>query len=149
MSDLNQCNFIGRLGADPETRYMPDGTAVCNFQMAVGWKSKEKEGAEWIRVTAFKGLADICGKYLQKGTQVFISGRMRTRKWQGDDGKDKYTTEIVAETMQMLARPRSTEQGGATPSGAPPNRTESAAGAPAGNSKPAGDFDDFESDVPF
>ncbi len=101
-NDLNRCEFIGRLGKDPETRFMPNGDAVCNFSIAVGWKSKEKEGTEWVRVNAFKQLAEICGKYLTKGSQVYISGRMSTRKWRDKDGSDRYSTEINADQMQML-----------------------------------------------
>lgn len=101
-NDLNQCNFIGRLGKDPEVRYMTNGDAVASFAIAVGWKTKEKEGAEWVPVTAFGQLAEICGKYLVKGSRVFVSGRFTTRKWQDKDGNDRYTTEIKAEKMQML-----------------------------------------------
>jgi single-strand DNA-binding protein len=100
-NDLNRCEFIGRLGKDPDLRFAPSGGAVCNFSIAVGYKSKEKETTEWVRVTAFGKLAEICGEYLKKGSQVFVAGRMTTRKWQ-KDGVDQYTTEIVADQMQML-----------------------------------------------
>ena len=100
-NDLNRCEFIGRLGKDPDLRFAPSGGAVCNFSIAVGYKSKEKETTEWVRVTAFGKLAEICGEYLKKGSQVYLAGRMTTRKWQ-KDGVDQYTTEVVAETMQML-----------------------------------------------
>lgn len=73
-NDLNMCSFIGRLGADPETRYAASGDPVCSFRIAVGWKTKEKEGAEWVSITAFGKLAEICGQYLAKGSQVFVSG---------------------------------------------------------------------------
>ena len=102
MSDLNSCNFIGRLGRDPETRYMPTGDAVSSFSIAVGWKSKDKEGAEWVNITAFGKLAEICAQYLTKGSQVFIQGRMKTEKWQDKEGNDRYTTKIIAERLQML-----------------------------------------------
>ncbi len=102
-NDLNRCEFIGRLGRDPETRHSPDGTAVCNFSIACGWKTKDKEGTEWVRIVAFGKLAEICGQYLTKGKQIFVSGRMTTRKWQDKDtGADRYATEIVADQMQML-----------------------------------------------
>lgn len=101
-NDLNYCSFIGRLGKDVETRYIPSGDAVANFSIAVGWKGKDKEGAEWVNVVAWRKLAEICSKYLVKGSRVFISGKMRTRKWQDQDGKDRYSTEIVADQMQML-----------------------------------------------
>lgn len=101
-NDLNRCEFIGRLGKDPEIRYSASGDAIANFSIAVGWKTKEKDGAEWVRITAFGKLAGICGDYLRKGSQVYIAGRMSTRKWQNKDGVDQYTTEIVADQMQML-----------------------------------------------
>ena len=101
-TDLNLCQFIGRLGKDPETRYMTGGDAVVNFSVAVGWKSKEKEGTEWVRCTAFGKLAEICGQYLKKGSQVYVAGRMATRKWQDKDGQDRYTTEITLDRMQIL-----------------------------------------------
>ena len=147
-NDLNQCNFIGRLGADPETRYASSGDAICNFRIAVGWKTKEKEGAEWVRVSTFGKLAEICGKYLKKGSQVFISGKMSTRKWQDKEGRDQYTTEIRADQMQML--------GGAREGGADTGRSHESSGKPNEHRAPApenthsnGDFDDFEDDVPF
>jgi len=101
-NDLNRCEFIGRLGKDVELRYAASGDAIANFSIAVGWKTKDKEGAEWVRVTAFGKLAGICGEYLRKGSQVYIAGRMTTRKWQNKDGVDQYTTEVVADQMQML-----------------------------------------------
>ncbi|CAB4121803.1 Ssb Single-stranded DNA-binding protein [uncultured Caudovirales phage] len=111
-NDLNRCEFIGRLGKDPELRYSPGGDAFCNFSIAVGWKSKEKEGAEWVRATAFGKLAEICGQYLKKGSQVYIAGRMTTRKWKNKEGVDQYSTEINVDQMQML--------GGKSESDAPP-----------------------------
>ena len=101
-TDLNRCEFIGRLGKDPEVRYTADSNAICNFSIAVGYKSKDKETTEWVRITAFGKLAGICADYLKKGSQVFIAGRMTTRKWQNKDGVDQYTTEVVADQMQML-----------------------------------------------
>jgi single-strand DNA-binding protein len=101
-NDLNRCEFIGRLGKDPEIRYSTSGDAIANFSIACGWKSKEKESTEWVRITAFGKLAGICGDYLKKGSQVYVAGRMTTRKWQNKDGVDQYTTEVVADQMQML-----------------------------------------------
>lgn len=101
-NDLNQCNFIGRLGVDPEIRYLPQGGAVANFSIACNWKSKDKEGSEWIKIVAYERLAEICGEYLRKGSKVFISGKQRTRKWQDQQGVERYTTEIIANEMQML-----------------------------------------------
>jgi len=101
-NDLNQCNFIGRLGKPIELRYMPDGGAVASFSLAVGWKGKSAEGTEWVNITAFGKLAEIMGQYLTKGSKVFISGRMKTEKWQDAGGNDKYSTKIIANQMQML-----------------------------------------------
>ena len=101
-TDLNRCEFIGRLGKDPEVRYTADSNAICNFSIAVGYKSKDKETTEWVRITTFGKLAGICADYLKKGSQVFIAGRMTTRKWVNKDGVDQYTTEVVADQMQML-----------------------------------------------
>lgn len=101
-NDLNLCQFIGRLGKSPEQRYLASGDAVVNFSLAVGWKGKDKEGVEWVSVVAFGKLAEIIAKYCDKGHQVYVSGKIRTRKWQDKDGNDKYTTEIVADQLQML-----------------------------------------------
>ena len=101
-NDLNSCSFIGRLGNDPESKYTASGTQVTNISIAVGWKSKDKEGTEWVRVTAFGKLAEIMSQYLNKGSQVYIQGRMKTDKWQDKDGKDRYSTGIVADNLQML-----------------------------------------------
>jgi single-strand DNA-binding protein len=101
-NDLNRCEFIGRLGKDPEVRYTADSNAICNFSIAVGYKTATKETTEWVRITTFGKLAGICADYLKKGSQVFVAGRMTTRKWQNKDGVDQYTTEVVADQMQML-----------------------------------------------
>ena len=101
-NDLNRCEFIGRLGRDPEVRYAASGEAIANFSIACGWKSKEKESVEWIRITTFGKLAGVCGDYLRKGSQVYIAGRMVTRKWQNKDGVEQFSTEVVADQMQML-----------------------------------------------
>jgi single-strand DNA-binding protein len=90
------------LGKDPEVRYTADSNAICNFSIAVGYKTATKETTEWVRITAFGKLAGICADYLKKGSQVFVAGRMTTRKWQNKDGVDQYTTEVVADQMQML-----------------------------------------------
>lgn len=100
-NDLNQCQFIGRLGKDVEIRYAPDGAEIASFSLACGWKTSNKEGVEWVRVTAFGKLASICGTYLKKGKQVFIQGRMQTREYE-KDGSKRYVTEIIADQMQML-----------------------------------------------
>ena len=99
---INKCHFIGNLGKDPEKRVLPSGGGVCNFSIGCGWKTKDKEGTEWVNCVAFGKLADICGEYLKKGSKVYIEGSLKTRKWQGQDGQDRYTTEIIASEMQML-----------------------------------------------
>lgn len=138
-NDLNQCNFIGRLGKDPEVKYMPSGKAVANISIAVGksWKDKDsgekKESTEWVPVVAFGRLAEIIGEYLTKGSQVFISGSFQTRKWQDKSENDRYTTEIIASELQMLGS----------------NQTRREDRAPAqGQRAPDVDFDE-DSDFPF
>jgi single-strand DNA-binding protein len=111
MAGVNKVILVGHLGRDPEVRYTPDGRGVCNFTMATteSWKDKntgeKREKTEWHRVVVFGKLAEICGEYLSKGKQVYIEGKLQTRKWQGQDGQDRYTTEVVVDirgTMQML-----------------------------------------------
>ena len=107
MSDLNQCSFIGRLGQDPDIKYTQGGKPVANISLACSeqWKDKQgvkQEKTEWIRGVAFGKLAEIIGEYLKKGSQVFIQGKMQTRKWQDKEGNDRYTTEINIRDMQML-----------------------------------------------
>lgn len=101
-NDLNQCNFIGRTGQDPEIRYAQSGTAIANFSIAVGYKYQDNESTEWVRVVAFGKLAEIIGEYVSKGKQLFVSGRMQTRSWDDKEGNKRYTTEIVANTIQFL-----------------------------------------------
>jgi len=99
---LNQCNFIGRLGADPESRFTNTGKQVVNFGIAVSEKYNGQETTEWVSVVVWDKLAGICEKYLNKGSLVFISGKMQTRKWQDLSGNDRYTTEIICRDMEML-----------------------------------------------
>ena len=156
MASVNRVILIGNLGKDPETRYLPSGDAVANFSIATTEKFKDKSGAqqehtEWHRISFFGRLAEVAGEYLKKGSQVYIEGQLRTRKYQDKEtGKDRYSTEIRADRMQMLGsragagEPRGEPDGDAAPrSGAPAK----AAGAPA--KKPAGKFDDMEDDIPF
>jgi single-strand DNA-binding protein len=145
-SDLNLCQFIGRLGKDPEVRYLPNGDAVCNFSLASGesWKDKttgEKvERTEWVNCAIFGKLAEIAGQYLTKGKQCYVSGKMQTRKWQDKTGADRYTTEIKVDQLQLLG---SKDEHARAP--LPPAATASAPRpAPTGNS-----FDDMSDDVPF
>ncbi len=143
---VNKVILIGNLGKDPEVRYMPNGNAVANITLATSesWKDKtsgeQQEKTEWHRVVMFRRLGEIAGEYLKKGSKVYIEGKLQTRKWQDNSGNDRYTTEIVANEMQML----DSRGGSASFSGdsaAAPAKT-AAASAPA----PAGDFDD---DIPF
>ena len=108
MASVNKVILVGNLGADPETRYTASGDAVANIRLATtdSWKDKttgeKKEATEWHRVVFYKKLAEIVGQYLKKGSSVYIEGRIKTRKWQDKDGKDRYTTEIVGNELQML-----------------------------------------------
>ena len=105
---INKVILVGNLGQDPEIKYMPNGNAVCNITVATSesWKDKNsgemQERTEWHRVVFFRRLAEIAGEYLKKGSQVYLEGRLQTRKWQDQQGQDRYTTEIVADNMQML-----------------------------------------------
>lgn len=137
-NDLNQCQFIGRLGADPETRYSAGGDAICSLRIAVGWKGKDKEGTEWIPCTAFGKLAEICGQYLKKGSQVFVQGKFKTDEYE-KDGVKRYSTKITIDTMQML---------GSAPSGGQRQQQEDDQPAPPKN-KPKPSFDDLGDDIPF
>ena len=145
MASVNKVIIIGNLGRDPETRYMPDGGAVTNVSVATTEKWKEKSGepqekTEWHRVAFFGKLAEIAGEYLKKGSQVYVEGRLQTRKWQDKDGQDKYSTEIVANVMQMLGSRQGMGGGGAER-----DMPEREGAAPKGGGK----FDDLEDDIPF
>lgn len=115
---LNQCNFIGRLGQDPEMKYSPSGTAFCNLSIGCTekWKDKQtqeqKERTEWVRAVASGRLAEVCGEYLRKGGLVYVSGKMQTRKWQDQDGQDRYSTEIRISEMKMLGGKSDNQQQG-------------------------------------
>ena len=154
MASVNKVILVGNLGADPETKYLPSGDAVANIRLATTdrWKDKAsgemKEATEWHRIAFFGRLAEIAGEYLKKGSQVYIEGRIRTRKWQDKEGQDRYSTEIVADTMQMLgSRPGGGEP--REPRGEPTSaRAAEPKAAPAAK-KPAGKFDDMEDDIPF
>lgn len=115
-ASVNRVILLGSLGKDPEVKYIPSGTAVANFSMATSEKFKSKSGeweekTEWHNIQAWARLAEICGEYLQKGSMVYIEGRIQTRKWEDKDGKDRYTTEIVAEKMQMLSKTKGKDSG--------------------------------------
>ncbi len=141
---INKVIIVGNLGQDPDTRYMPSGSAVTNMTVATNesWKDKQtgeqKDRTEWHKVAMFGRLAEISAEYLRKGSQVYIEGKLRTRKWQDKDGHDRYTTEVIADEMQMLG-----------------GRGGSGGGAPARNDgpppspPPQGSSDDFDDDIPF
>jgi single-strand DNA-binding protein len=154
MASVNKVIIVGNLGRDPETRYMPDGAAITNVSVATSfqWTDKasgeKKEETEWHRVVFRAKLAEIAGEYLKKGSQVYVEGRLRTRKWQDKDGQDKYTTEIIADRMQMLGA----RAGSGEPRGEPQRaeeRQSAATPSASGVKKPAGKFDDLEDDIPF
>ena len=158
MASVNKVILVGNLGRDPETRYSPDGAAITNVSLATTsqWKDKntgeKREETEWHRVAFFGRLAEIAGEYLKKGSQVYIEGRLRTRKWQDKEGKDNYTTEIFALEMQMLGS-REGMGGGATGGGDDQGESRSAAAPRAPAAKPAPKsatgFDDMDDDIPF
>ena len=174
MASVNKVILVGNLGADPETRYMPSGDAVTNIRLATTDRYKDKasgdmkEATEWHRVAFFGRLAEIAGEYLKKGSSCYIEGRIRTRKWQDKDGKDVYSTEIVAEQMQMLGG-RGGSGGGEGGGGGGYSRESSGGGgggyggrsgggqgggerAPAPRRQqqaPSNGFEDMDDDIPF
>lgn len=161
---INKVILVGTLGRDPETKYMPSGGAITNVSIATSeqWKDKNsgerQERTEWHRVVFYNKLAEIAGQYLRKGQQVYVEGRLQTRKWQGQDGQDRYTTEIIADEMQMLG---GRAEGGASVGefNAPPvansgsgNFNNNRTSAPPANTNSApmrNDFEDFDDDIPF
>ena len=164
MASVNKVILVGNLGKDPEVRYAPSGAAICNITLATSrnWKDKasgeKREETEWHRVVFYDKLAEIAGEYLKKGRPVYVEGRLKTRKWTDKDGADKYTTEIIAEEMQLLGG-REGGGGGADDGGynrsrdaesprAPSRPAPSRAPAPAA-SKSASDFSDMDDDIPF
>lgn len=146
---VNKVIIVGNLGKDPEVRYMPSGGAVANITVATSeqWKDKQsgekKENTEWHRVVFFGRLAEIVGEFLKKGSQVYIEGRLQTRKWQGQDGADRFTTEIVASEMQMLGA-----RGGSGGGSSSQQCSQASSGSPAPAASAAG-ADDFDDDIPF
>lgn len=147
---VNKVILVGNCGKDPETRYMPSGGAVTNISIATSesWKDKQsgetKERTEWHNIVFFNRLAEIAGEYLRKGSQIYVEGSLRTRKWQDKSGNDRYTTEIVANEMQMLG---SRASGG--DSYAPAQSGGSQSKAPASKPEPAMADDGFDDDIPF
>ena len=168
MASVNKVILVGNLGKDPEVRYTADGAAIANITLATTdtWKDKtsgeKKEATEWHRVAFFGKLAEIAGQYLKKGRSVYVEGRIRTRKWQDKEGQDRYTTEIIADQMQMLGSregmggPAADEDGGSGggrsyggSGGGSGAGSASSAAKPAPAKKPAGNFDDMDDDIPF
>ena len=147
---INKVIIVGNLGGDPETRYMPSGSAVTNLTVATNesWKDKatgeQKDRTEWHKVAMFNRLAEVAAEYLRKGSQVYIEGKLRTRKWQDKSGQDRWTTEIVADEMQMLGGRGGSGGGGSAPM---PSSSESS-GGPSG-APPQPGPDDFDDDIPF
>ncbi|WP_341325118.1 single-stranded DNA-binding protein [Methylotuvimicrobium sp. KM2] len=156
---LNKVTLIGNLGADPEVRYMPSGEAVTNISLAttMRWKDRQtgerKESTEWHRVVFFRRLAEIAGEYLKKGSQVYVEGRLQTRKWQGQDGQDRYTTEIIANEMHMLGSRSggtanySDNQGAYSSQNSAPAQSRPQSTTPSNSAPPP--YDDFDDDIPF
>ncbi|MFL9880784.1 single-stranded DNA-binding protein [Herbaspirillum rhizosphaerae] len=167
MASVNKVIIVGNLGRDPETRYMPNGEAVTNVAVATteSWKDKnsgeKKELTEWHRITFYRKLAEIAGQYLKKGSQVYVEGRLQTRKWTDKDGVEKYTTEIIADTMQMLGSRQGMgggasmdDGGGSYGGGGAPARQSSGGGGggaarPPAAARPAPNFSDMDDDIPF
>ena len=165
MASVNKVIILGNLGRDPEVRYTPNGAAVCNLRIATtrNWKSRDsgerQEETEWHSVVLYDRQAEIAGEYLKKGRPVYIEGRLKTRKWQDKEGQDRYTTEIVADSMQLLGGRDGGDSGGGgggdegysreapAPRAAPAPRREAPAPRPAPKSSTG--FDDMDDDLPF
>lgn len=160
MASVNKVILVGNLGADPESRFAPSGDAICNIRLATteSWRDKQsgekKEATEWHRVTFYGKLAEIAGQYLRKGSQVYIEGSLRTRKWQDQSGQDRYTTEIRADEMKMLGG-RGEGAGNSAPQQAPQQQQRqqapqrSAAPAPANAGGGNSGFGEYDDDIPF
>lgn len=154
MASVNKVILVGNLGKDPEVRYMPGGDAVANITLATtdSWKDKsgvKQEKTEWHRVSFFGRQAEVVGEYLRKGSQIYVEGRIQTRKWQDKEGQDRYTTEIVADRMQMLGGKSS---GGGSFEVEDNQAAPARAAAPAARPAPApakNNFDNFDDDIPF
>jgi single-strand DNA-binding protein len=169
MASINKVILIGNLGRDPEVRYTPNGSAICNISVATtrNWKDKTSgdkvEETEWHRVVFYDRLAEIAGEYLKKGRPVYVEGRLKTRKWQDKDGKDVYTTEVIADNMQLLGGREGAgggdsgdDQGGDRGEGRSESRAPARSAAPAPRAAPpkpapkaATGFDDMDDDIPF
>jgi len=153
MASVNKVILIGNLGRDPETRYSADGAAITNIRIATtdSWKDKatgeRKEQTEWHTVVFFGRLAEIAGEYLRKGRPVYVEGRLRTRKWQDKEGQDRYTTEVVADNMQLLGSREGAGGASAADTDEAPAPARAASGRAA--AKPAANIADMDDDIPF
>ena len=156
MRGINKVIIVGHLGQDPEVRYMPNGNAVANMTVATSesWKDQQgqqQERTEWHRVTMYRKLAEIAGEYLRKGSQVYVEGSLRTRKWQDKTGNDRYTTEIIANEMQMLGG-RGGSGGGdysSSSSDSSSSSSSSKSNMNQSNNEPMPVDDSFDDDIPF
>jgi len=169
MASVNKVILVGSLGKDPEVRFMPNGEAVANFSIATtdSWKDKsgaKQEKTEWHNIVMYRKLAEIAGEYLKKGRPVYIEGRLQTRKWQTKEGQDRYTTEIIADSMQMLGGNRDKDSSGSNDNGggydgqqqdsqqsqsSQQKPQQSAAPAQNNNASTGNGFEDFGEDIPF
>ena len=153
MASVNKVILIGNLGRDPEIRYLPSGDAVANLRIATTDKFKDRNGeqqevTEWHSVAFFGKQAEICGQYLKKGSQVYVEGSLRTRKWQDKDGNDRYTTEIRGDRMQMLGGRGGGGGGGMADFDAPPDNAPKGKPGRSGGGG-GGGFSDMDDDIPF
>ena len=150
MASVNKVIVLGNLGRDPEVKYAPSGTAICNLSVATArsWKNKttgeREEETEWHRVVLYDRLAEVAGEYAKKGKPIYIEGRLKTRKWTDKDGVERYTTEIVAESLQLLGGREGGEAPAPSPCTAAPAPRPAAAPAPK-----SGGFDDMDDDISF
>jgi single-strand DNA-binding protein len=148
-NDLNRCEFIGRLGRDPESRFTPDGMQIVSFSIAVGRKYKDKEETEWVNIVAFGKLAEICAEYLSRGKQIYVAGRLNTQKYQDKEtGQDRYSTRVIADQMQMLGgRDDDGGQREAPPQSSQPAQRDRP--SPQQPQQSAGGIADMSDDIPF
>ena len=157
MPSVNKVILMGNLGRDPEVRFMPNGDAVCNFSIATtdSWKDKageRQEKTEWHNIVMYRRLAEIAGEYLKKGRPVYLEGRLQTRKWQTKEGQDRYTTEVIADSMQMLGGRDGAPAHESQPTSQPEARDEFDQTPSRNNqsgSSNSSSFDEFEDDIPF
>lgn len=155
MASVNKVIVMGNLGRDPEMRYMPSGDAIANISVATTYRSKDrdtgeaKDYTEWHRISFFGRLAEIVGQYMKKGGTIYVEGRLQTRKYTDKDGIERYATEIIAESMQMIRSGPGGAAGGEDGGQSDPPRQAPAAGAARPQPRPAPNFSDMDDDIPF